>query len=445
MASSASAAAAASSSSSSSAAASKRAAAEELNLVEAKLEEINRQLESLEEERALLVVRQRSLKEQLQTKTVDVDWAGQFACWDAEVERVKREVFGIEAPFRPMQREAINCTLSGQDCFVIMRTGGGKSLIYQLPALLSNAGLTVVVEPLISLITDQVYQLDQLAPGKAAMLTGSQGREEGTAVMQRVRGVPGSGLRLLYLTPERVAKSKSLLSALEKVNGNGHLSRIVVDEAHCCSEYGHEYRPDYVEWAAYIHPTYDSPRPLHTHACITLPGRLGLLRKLFPAVPILAVTATATPHVIRDVTDILSLHAPELFKTDSNRPNLLYAVRPKPSDNTQALQALARFILESHPSQSGIVYCYSQKESETVAAALNGHRIAAAAYHAGRCLDGAGSKSLVLSPRYNPRTPDTSLCVHACRAGRRGEGRRAPAVDGGPAPSRDGHDRLRHG
>lgn len=188
--------------------ASKRAAQEELNLVESKLEEITRQLQALEEERDVLIARQVSLKEQLNAKTVDVDWSGEFP-WDDEAMRLKTTVFKISAPFRPLQREAINCTLSGQDCFVIMRTGGGKSLCYQIPALLNAAGLSVVISPLISLISDQVYQMEQLAPGKATMLTGSQTREEGTAVMQRVRQAPGSGLRLLYITPEKVYKDDS--------------------------------------------------------------------------------------------------------------------------------------------------------------------------------------------------------------------------------------------
>jgi ATP-dependent DNA helicase Q1 len=343
---------------SSSNAASKRAAAEELRLVESKLGEVERQLRALKDERASLLSRKMVLKETVEARDVaaDVDWSSDSFPWSGDVERLKAEVFGIAAPWRPDQKEIVNATLSGVDTFVVMRTGGGKSLCFQLPALLPDKGLSLVISPLISLISDQVYQLEEISPGKSAMLTGTMSREESSDVLRRMKD-PQSPLRLVYVTPEKVLKSKLLMSALEKLNEAQRLDRFVVDEAHCASSMGNDFRPDY--------------------------QKLSILRKLFPTVPILAVTATATPQVLRDVTDILQISNVEFFKSPFNRPNLFYRVQHKPASLDDAIASVWTFITERHSGQSGIIYCYSQKECETVAAKLASLGIATGAYHAG--------------------------------------------------------------
>jgi ATP-dependent DNA helicase Q1 len=308
-----------SSASSSSLASSKKAAAAELHLVESKLNEINHQLISLKQERALLQARKASLKDILEQQdiTPDVDWADDASFpWSVEVVRLKEQIFGITAPWRVNQKEVINATLSGRDVFVIMRTGGGKSMCYQLPALLglldndtqegkgknkkssssAAAGITLVISPLLSLITDQVYNLDTLLPGASAMLTGTMSREETTAVLQRMRGVCTGGgaaaaasvsgkqqqqqhqqapLRLVYCTPEKIIKSKQLLGVLEKLNEADQLSRIVIDEAHCCSEHGmcvsiQQKKTILQGWKTHTHThTHNHSHQRHTHPVLS--------------------------------------------------------------------------------------------------------------------------------------------------------------------------------
>ena len=162
-------------------------------------------------------------------------WSGKFD-WDDEVQTVLLETFKCKS-FRPYQREVINATISGKDAFVVMRTGGGKSLLYQLPACLQK-GLTLVVSPLLSLISDQVRAMNTRSPGSAAALTSSTDRTESSRVYRAFKGTEeASQLRLVYVTPERVVKSKQLISALEAADKRSALTRFVVDEAHCCSQW----------------------------------------------------------------------------------------------------------------------------------------------------------------------------------------------------------------
>ena len=191
----------------------------------------------------------------------DGTWSGAFD-WDARVASLLKSPFGCDT-FRPFQREVINATLAGRDCFVVMRTGGGKSLTYQLPALLQG-GITLIVSPLLSLISDQVRAMNLRSPGSAAALTSVTVRSEAAAIYRAFKGLcdagsscrssdssssssssinPGStskdfgSLRLVYVTPERVSKSKQLMAALEAADKRGALTRFVVDEAHCCSQW----------------------------------------------------------------------------------------------------------------------------------------------------------------------------------------------------------------
>jgi len=217
----------------------------------------------------------------------EVPWTGAFD-WDARVaELLAGPVFRLP-DFRAYQREIINATVSGRDCFVVLRTGGGKSLTYQLPAILQG-GITLVVSPLLSLITDQVEAMNRRAPGSAAALTSATDRSKAAIIHRALKGKSSAAeggeasqnLRLVYVTPERVSKSKQLMAALEAADQRRALTRFVIDEAHCCSQWGHDFRSDYAQ--------------------------LHVLRKVFPRVPILALTATAPPALASDVCRILLL------------------------------------------------------------------------------------------------------------------------------------------
>ena len=249
--------------------------------------------------------------------------------------------FGYEE-FRPLQTEVIAHALSGGDALVLMPTGGGKSLCYQLPAL-KFPGITVVVSPLIALMKDQVDALR--ANGiPAAFLNSSLSSDE----MERVESEARNGrLKLLYLAPERLANpmARRFLQELS-------VSLFAIDEAHCISEWGHDFRPDY--------------------------RNLRLLRGLFPNTPMLALTATANARVREDIINQLSLHNGRVFQSSFNRSNLNYRVVPK----KHALERLVQE-LKSRPDASAIVYCFSRKGTEKTAADLTANGIKAAAYHAG--------------------------------------------------------------
>lgn len=249
--------------------------------------------------------------------------------------------FGYE-DFRPLQAEIIAHVLERRDAVVLMPTGGGKSLCFQLPALLFD-GLTLVVSPLISLMKDQVDALR--ANGiAAAQLNSSLPPDEQSAVEEQA--VTGQ-LKLLYLAPERLAQS-----SFREWLGNVPVSLIAIDEAHCISEWGHDFRPDY--------------RNLH------------LLREQFPDVPVIATTATATKRVRADIVTQLNLRSAKIFQSSFNRPNLTYRVVPK----RQAFSALVG-LLQQQPEASAIIYCFSRKGTEDLATKLRRHHISAEPYHAG--------------------------------------------------------------
>ena len=261
-----------------------------------------------------------------------------------------RQVFGLHE-FRPYQREIIDHVIAGGDAFVLMPTGGGKSLCYQLPAL-QRDGVAIVVSPLISLMKDQVDALR--ANGvRAACYNSSLGAAEARDVLDALhRGE----LDLLYVAPERIMRP-GFLHALEALP----VALIAIDEAHCVSQWGHDFRPEYVA--------------------------LGDLRAQFPATPFIALTATADPQTRADIVAVLGLQEARTFVTSFDRPNIRYTVLEKHQPQAQ----LQRF-LDHRPGEAGIVYALSRKRVEDVAATLveNGH--AAAAYHAG--LD-AGTRSAV--------------------------------------------------
>ncbi|MDX6557778.1 MAG: ATP-dependent helicase RecQ, partial [Blastocatellia bacterium] len=252
-----------------------------------------------------------------------------------------KQFFGFDS-FRPLQEEIIRDSLAGRDVLALLPTGGGKSLCFQLPAL-ARAGLTVVVSPLISLMKDQVDALQ--ASGVAATFLNSSLKADEARV--RLRGLHSGEYRLLYVAPERMMLS-GFLSDLRRWNVN----LLAIDEAHCISEWGHDFRPEY--------------------------RRLAELRQHFPEVPLMALTATATERVRLDIVKQLHLREPQRYVASFNRPNLMYRVLGKSKAYDQVLN-----FVNSRANESGIVYCQSRKSAESVAERLSADGVMARPYHAG--------------------------------------------------------------
>ncbi len=258
-----------------------------------------------------------------------------------------REVFGF-ADYRPDQQEIVDHLVAGGDAFVLMPTGGGKSLCYQLPSMV-RPGTGIVVSPLISLMKDQVDAL-RAAGVSAAAYNSSLEPDDARRVL---RALHGGELELLYVAPETLMTD----GFLERLHGLEHgVALFAIDEAHCVSQWGHDFRPEYVQ--------------------------LGQLRDLFPDVPIMACTATADPETRDDVRVRLGLSDAAVYITGFDRPNIRYTVVEKREPLHQLLQFLA-----AHEGESGIVYCLSRKKTEDVADKLRGHGVNAAAYHAGLAPD----------------------------------------------------------
>jgi ATP-dependent DNA helicase RecQ len=252
-----------------------------------------------------------------------------------------KTTFGYST-FRPLQREICEATLAGRDVFALLPTGGGKSLCFQLPALV-RPGLTVVVSPLIALMKDQVDQLT--ASGVAAtFLNSTLGAEESR---RRLRGLHQGEYKLLYAAPERL-----MLEGWQENLKTWNVSCLAIDEAHCVSEWGHDFRPEY--------------------------RQLARLRAALPTVPLMALTATATERVRVDIITHLKLRETETFVASFNRPNLTYRVIPK----DQPLKQIIDFV-RKREHESGIIYCASRATAERVAEALAGRGFPARPYHAG--------------------------------------------------------------
>lgn len=269
---------------------------------------------------------------------------GLRACLEAFVSELAftlKTTFGYDS-FRPLQREIITTALAGRDVFALLPTGGGKSMCFQLPAL-HREGLTVVVSPLIALMKDQVDQLQ--AAGVAATYLNSS--LNSTEARSRLAGLHRGEFRLLYVAPERL-----MLNGWQENLKAWNITALAVDEAHCISEWGHDFRPEY--------------------------RRIAELRDLLPDVPVMALTATATERVQQDIIKHLKLREASIFVASFNRPNLSYRVLPKDGP----LKQIVHF-LRHRQDESGIIYCASRAATERLAKSLAERDFDALPYHAG--------------------------------------------------------------
>ena len=266
------------------------------------------------------------------------------------LEAALRQYWGYPA-FRPLQREAIQAVLEGHDSLVVLPTGGGKSLCFQLPALIGDASgrvpLALVISPLIALMKDQVDGLVASGVPAACLHSGQTGAERAAALHQ----VRSGTCRLLYVAPERAVGDGPADSLRSLLDARG-VRYVAIDEAHCISQWGHDFRPEY--------------------------RQLARLREQFPGVSLHAFTATATHRVRRDILEQLALRAPRVLVGSFDRPNLTYRVLPRSVLKTQILAVLRR-----HAGEAGIIYCLSRREVDATAAWLHGEGVRALPYHAG--------------------------------------------------------------
>lgn len=253
-----------------------------------------------------------------------------------------KEVFGYPA-FRGQQAEVIEHLIKGNDCLVLMPTGGGKSLCYQIPALLRD-GVAIVVSPLIALMQNQVTALLELGV-RATVLNSALTQAEATEVEQNLLA---GNYDLLYVAPERLLTAR-FLNLITRIR----IALFAIDEAHCVSQWGHDFRPEYIQ--------------------------LSVLHERFPDVPRIALTATADMDTRKEIIERLGLTSAKVFVSSFDRPNIRYRIVDKTNSRTQLLQ----FIQAEHPNDAGIVYCLSRKKAEETASWLAQQGLRAIAYHAG--------------------------------------------------------------
>eukprot|EP01132_Coremiostelium_polycephalum_P003150 gene3150-3940_t len=272
--------------------------------------------------------------------------------WDELVDGCSKLIFNYEK-LRPLQREAINSIMLNRDTFVNLPTGAGKSLCFQIPSIIGK-GLTIIVSPLLALILDQVAKLHQLGI-PTAQLSSLSKLSERNFIMNEIMK-PDCRIKILYITPERL-NNPEFQSYLTDIYNRGQLSRFIVDEAHCISEWGHDFRPNYL--------------------------KLSSVREQFPKVPIMALTATATSNVEREIKKSLKMNANQLVNIRSSflRPNLHYEIRQKPSTEEDLCEDIRNFIETQYPDGSGIIYCSTIQESKDMEEYLCSAGLSACSYY----------------------------------------------------------------
>ena len=278
------------------------------------------------------------------------EWSKKFE-WDSDVDKCNLHIFGYKK-FRPNQREIINANLSGRDIFVCMPTGGGKSLTFQIPSIIQY-GVTIVIMPLLSLIQDQISFLTGL--GIKVLFLNSEYKDFDYDNLFHSDNEEDL-CKMIFLTPEKISQSQKTMNLLYKLYSEKLLLRCVIDECHCVSQWGREFRPDYLN--------------------------LKIIKKNFPNLPILAVTATAPNKIREDVIHQLNMKDTLFFRSSYNRTNLFIEIRNKKEYKDLTLH-IANFIISEYPNCSGLIYCSSKKNCEKLCSELKKkYRINCAFYHA---------------------------------------------------------------
>ncbi|KAL0101045.1 hypothetical protein PUN28_018717 [Cardiocondyla obscurior] len=329
---------------------------DEIAAIDYELRNIENELQKLQDRKQLLTQRKEKLRDDaLLKKSFSLskkNWTSEDFAWSVQLRKALKDLFRIEK-LRELQLPTINAIMSKEDVILIMPTGGGKSLCYQLPAVISK-GITIVVSPLIALMEDQLHGLRKLEV-KAGMLYSKADKESVKMIMTALVD-KNSPIKLIYVTPEYMAKSNRFMSKLQKAYQLEHLERFAIDEVHCCSQWGHDFRPDY--------------------------KFLGVLKSMFPGVPILGLTATAPAKIIVDVQKMLDISGCLVLRAPFNRPNLYYEVRRKPADKETCLAMIENLLKNRFCDKSGIIYTTTIKDAEQLTTDLRSKGIKVGCYHA---------------------------------------------------------------
>ncbi|EGC30587.1 hypothetical protein DICPUDRAFT_157642 [Dictyostelium purpureum] len=272
--------------------------------------------------------------------------------WDSLVDSCNRMVFG-NSSFRPLQQQVINSILHGRDTFVSLPTGGGKSLCFQIPSLVDSSGISIVLSPLLSLMQDQVHKLKLLGV-PACSINSSNTPLQNRKTIEQLLDKDNCNISIVYVSPERLSQTE-FLEVLNTLNNQGRIKRLIVDEAHCISEWGHDFRPAY--------------------------RKISLFRENFPNVPIAAFTATAKPSVESDIKNELKLHNPVTIASSFLRTNLLYQIRSKSPDQSRSFADIADYIKMRQSRSCGIIYCATTNDCELLSQYLNEENIDSHFYH----------------------------------------------------------------